>query len=299
MPTIATRCIACDAGELQRQPAVLMPFVAERALLWQACEITPAWGLRSVPSGHALALCMSLHCPHCGMLFLDMRFDDAEMARLYADYRGPGYTAQRERWEPGYTLRNAALEAGDAHLPQVEALLAPLLPARPAILDWGGDTGHNTPLKASAARHHVLDISGRATVPGAQAVSAEEAQRQRYDLLVLSNVLEHVADPLALLQAVARHVHEDGLLYLEVPFEATMRAAEQDAAAWRGKRHWHEHINFFSRPALHRLLARAGLEARHEQVLPLAGGGAQLGWVCGRPQPLSVDPPRTRRGPVR
>jgi SAM-dependent methyltransferase len=282
MPAIATRCIACEGTQLERQPAVLMPFVAQRALLWEPCEIKPDWGLRSVPAGHALPLCMSLHCPHCGMLFLDMRLDDAEMARLYADYRGPDYTAQRERWEPGYAARNAALEAGDAHLPRVEALLAPLLPPQPAILDWGGAAGHNTPLKSRAALHHVLDISGRPLVHGARSVSADAARSQHYDLVVLSNVLEHVADPLALLQAAAEHVQGPGLLYLEVPFETTMRAAETDATAWRGKRHWHEHINFFSRESLRRLVTRAGLVARHETVISLEGGGAQLGWVCRR-----------------
>lgn len=276
MPAIATRCIACDEPRLDRQSAVLMPFVAQRALLWQPCEVTADWGLTSVPTGHALPLCSTLHCPNCGMLFCDLRFDDAEMARLYHDYRGSTYTAERERFEPGYTERNVRLVAGDAHIGAVEAFLRPWLPAQPALLDWGGDSGTNTPLRNEAQLHHVLDISGKATLPGVVAVDEASARAQNYDLVVLSNVLEHVADPLALLQRVGLLLAACTKLYVEVPFEALLREAEDDAAAWRRKRHWHEHVNFFSPHALRRLLDRTSLRLLDERRIEVPGGGGAL-----------------------
>lgn len=282
MPAIALRCIACDALALERQAAVLMPFVAERALLWQACEITADWGLKSVPQGHALPLCSTLHCAECGMLFLDMRFDDAEMARLYADYRGAAYADQRERHEPGYAARNAGLVAGDQHIPAVESFLAPWVPAQPAILDWGGANGINTPLRGRATVHRVLDISGGSVVEGARAVSAAEAAAQRHDLVVLSNVLEHVADPLALLLQVRALLDAASRLYIEVPLEALMQDAESAADAWRRKRHWHEHVNFFSPRALERLCARAELRLLDRQLITAAGGAQQQALVCER-----------------
>jgi hypothetical protein len=284
MPAIATRCIACDEPRLERQPAVLMPFVAQRALLWQACEITADWGLTSVPSGHALPLCSTLHCPACGMLFCDLRFDDAEMARLYEGYRGAAYSTERERFEPGYASRNASLVAGDAHIGAVEAFLRPWLPAQPAILDWGGDSGINTPLRAVARLHQVLEISGKETLPGVVAVDEVAARRERYDLVVLSNVLEHLPDPLALLQRVATLLATGTKLYVEVPFEALMRGAESDATAWTRKRHWHEHVNFFSPRSLRRLLERAGLHAFDERLieLPASGGVLQQALLCER-----------------
>jgi hypothetical protein len=284
MPAIATRCIACDEPRLDRQSAVLMPFVAQRALLWQACEITADWGLRSVPTGHALPLCSTLHCPACGMLFCDLRFDDAEMERLYHGYRGGAYTAERERFEPGYAERNAKLVAGDVHIGDVEAFLRPWLPTQPALLDWGGDSGTNTPLRAAARLHHVLDISGKATLSGVVAVDEASAREQRYDLVVLSNVLEHVADPLALLQRVGSLLAAGARLYVEVPFEALMRDAENDAAAWRRKRHWHEHVNFFSLHALRRLLERAALRVLDDRRIDVPGGGGavQQALLCER-----------------
>lgn len=282
MPQIARCCVACKEPDLERQPAVLMPFVALRALGWEACVITPDWQLRSVPLGSALPLCMSLHCPRCGLLFLDLRFDDSELKRLYEDYRGPRYTAQREGFEPGYALRNAGFAAGHPHQGKVEALLSPWTVPQPRILDWGGDTGLNTPLRSRAAIHHVLDISGKPLVKGAQHV--EHAMCQAYDLVVLSNVLEHVPDPLGMLERVAAALAPGGRLYIEVPFEAVMMVCEADAASWRSKRHWHEHVNFFSPAALQEVTRRAGLQVLDCQriALPDGSGAVQLGLVCER-----------------
>lgn len=279
MPRLATRCICCDTQPLDRQPAVLMPFVAERALGWQACEITADWGLRSIPTGWAQALCSTLRCPACACVFLDMRFDGDEMGRLYRGYRGPDYEAQRERHEPGYADRNRRLLAGDEHIPAVEAFLRPWLPTAPAVLDWGGDTGQNTPLRRQASRHDVLDISGRPLVSGARAVRQPQGP---YDLVVLAHVLEHVPEPQALLREVQTALGDSTQLYVEVPFETLMQVCESDAGAWRGKRHWHEHINFFSAESLRQLLQRCGLQVRAETRVALPGGGVALGLLCQR-----------------
>ncbi|MBW8847595.1 MAG: class I SAM-dependent methyltransferase [Burkholderiales bacterium] len=280
MPCIATQCICCASSTLERQSAVLMPFVALRALGWEPCEITADWGLRDLPLGHAHALCSSLHCPACGSLFLDMRFDSAEMARLYRNYRGADYEAQRERFEPGYIARNRALLAGDAHIPQVESFLRPWLPDHPAVLDWGGDTGLNTPLRHEAGLHHVLDISGRPLVAGAIAVDAPQL---RYDLIVLAHVLEHVPEPDALIGEVAQAMDEGTRLYVEVPFERLMQEIEDRTATWQRKRHWHEHINFFSPAGLRSLLQRCGLSIDAEARLALDDrGGMAMAMLCRR-----------------
>ncbi|MFA5844046.1 MAG: methyltransferase domain-containing protein [Coriobacteriia bacterium] len=79
----------------------------------------------------------------------------------------------------------------------------------------------------------------------ADAADAEGA----FDLVVLSNVLEHVAQPLALLTLVASKLGEDGLVLIDVP-----------NGDHRFKADVFPHLVFFSREGLSRLLARAGLE---------------------------------------
>lgn len=292
MPRLATCCIACDSAFLERQAAVLMPFVAERALGWSPVEITADWKLRDLPTGWAQAVCCTLHCPRCGMLFLDMRFDDAEMGRLYADYRGPSYEAQRERHEPGYAARNQRLLEGDAHIEAVEELLKPWLPPHPSVLDWGGGSGINTHLRRCARLHHVFDISGTTLVPGAQKVESTARLIASYDLIVLSNVLEHLPEPGPFLQVIADQMSKmeaQSLLYVEVPFEALMREACTEPSAWLAKRHWHEHINFFSEDSLTLLLKRIGFHILSSSKILCSKGGVQLAFLCALKQTLPTS----------
>lgn len=257
---IARRCIYCDHDAPESSPAIVMPFVAHRALGYAPVEITRDWGLRDVPVGQCQARCNTLHCPRCGGLFMDLRFGESEMAALYADYRGPAYTALRERYEPGYGERNEALRQL-SHTPAVERFLDGKLPGRPRILDWGGDDGRNTPFRTVAGCCHIVEISGKATLPGTQALTPAEALAGDYDLVVLSHVLEHLPAPFSLLEVIAPLLRRGARLYIEVPYERLMGELAREGAGplWQSKRHWHEHINFFSKAALDALVARAGL----------------------------------------
>ena len=257
---IARRCIYCDHAALESSAAIIMPFVAHRALGYAPVEINPGWGLRDVPVGQCQARSNTLHCPRCGGLFMDLRFGEPEMAALYADYRGPAYTALRERYEAGYGQRNEALGLL-SHTAAVEDLLRTKLPELPRILDWGGDDGRNTPFRSTAGCCHIVEISGKETLPGTQALTPAAALVGNYDLVVLSHVLEHLPAPFSLLEEIAPVLRRGARLYVEVPYERLMiELARADAGPlWQSKRHWHEHINFFSKAALQALVARVGL----------------------------------------
>lgn len=257
---IARSCICCGSAALDRSPAVLMPFVANRAFGWTPVEITPDWGLRTIRTGMAYPLCNSVQCQDCGVVFLDIRFSDAEMAALYGGYRGEDYTAQRDRFEPGYRAHNESILAWVADTSWVEAFLAPHLPASPRVLDWGGDNGHNTPFRTKVAAVDIYDISDRPLVQRARRVTEADLAPGRHDLIVLSHVLEHMPQPAALLAAVAAVMDGETVLYVEVPYEPLV-AADPDARDLAGrKKHWHEHINVFTEPSVRALLARCGLE---------------------------------------
>ena len=273
---IARRCVCCDGARLARSPAVLAPFIAHRVFGWEPVEITAGWGLRDIRQGSAYSVCNTLECADCGLLFLDMRFDDDEMSALYAGYRGPDYTAMRDRYEPGYAERNKHYEAGSPYIPSVEAFLAPHLPARPRVLDHGGDTGLNTPFRGRAERHHVYEISGHRTVEGARSVSLEEARAERFDLVVSMQVLEHVPQPIEPLREMAACMSANTLLYVEVPREDIVRTSVAGVANAPRKRHWHEHINFFTEAALDALLGREGLRVVARDSSPVVAGGREV-----------------------
>jgi len=212
-------------------------------------------------------------CEDCGMLFLDMRFDDEEMAALYADYRGEAYTRERDRFEPGYAARNAIMLEGSAYIGQIEAILEPYLGARPRVLDWGGDTGVNTPFRSRAMQHDVYDISNRPMVEGARSVDLDTVKASVYDLIVFSHVLEHVPYPRESLREIANAMRQETILYVEVPHEEVVRLSENPAQRLDRKRHWHEHINFFTPSALDAVFEDVGLSIIERQSFPIAAAG--------------------------
>lgn len=268
----ARHCVCCGSDALDKTPAILMPFVAHRVFGWEPAVIDASWGLHTIPHGIAYTQCQSLLCRACGLLFLDMRFSDQEMTALYQGYRDEAYLSLRERYEPGYRDKDAQLRVALPHLHHTEALLESYLPPRPRILDWGGDTGNNTPFKDRNSLLHIYDISGVDSLPGSGQVDKQIAANTDYDLVVCSHVLEHVPYPADLLLEIRSVMRDDTLLYLEVPFEPLMqeRAAGRTAPL---KRHWHEHINFFSEASLLALLSACGFtllervqrETRHGQ----------------------------------
>jgi hypothetical protein len=267
---IAQHCVCCGSAQLLASPAVLMPFVAHRTFGWEPVVIDASWGLQTVASGHAYSICNTLCCALCGLVFLDIRFSDREMARLYAGYREADYNRLRERYEPGYTLRNDALNDGINYLEQVEAFLSPLVPQTLSVLDWGGDTGKNTPFKTRSKVFDVYDISSKPVVPGARAVGSDVVRSSKYDLVVLSNVLEHVPFPAGPLLEIRQSMDRSSLLYVEVPFEDLMRSGVSEPHT--RKKHWHEHINFFSRQSLLELLSACGFETVAMAELPVRSG---------------------------
>src|SRR5690242_18432011 len=79
-------------------------------------------------------------------------------------------------------------------------------------------------------------MAGEATRPNRRCVNLDVALRANY--------------------AVAVHVGLNPVVYLEVPHEGLIRSGV--AEAHTQKKHWHEHVNFFTVRGLARLLARAG-----------------------------------------
>ncbi|SDS18255.1 Methyltransferase domain-containing protein [Halopseudomonas sabulinigri] len=273
---IARHCICCNSDDLNRSPAVLMPFVALRVFGHEPVEITAEWGLRDLRQGMAYTLCSSLQCQNCGALFLDYRFTDEQMAALYSNYRDDLYNEQRIRFEPGYATVVRHYHQRADYLREVEAWLAPYLPEAPAVLDFGGDSGINSLFREHNQLLHIHDISGVELVPGAERADLERIKQSHYDLVTCSQVLEHVPDPLDFVKQMLPALRADSLLYLEVPHEALMRAHPGSLQLATHKRHWHEHVNFFTESALHALLERAGLVAVNVLHLPV-----DIGWTQG------------------
>lgn len=266
---IATKCICCESDELHRNPAILMPFIAHRVFGWAPVKIDASWGLSTISDGMAYTLCHSLFCSNCECLFLDMRFSDKEMKNLYDGYRDEKYTALRESYEPGYRERNKKLLCGIQHLDEVESFLMPYISSPMVILDYGGDTGINTPFKNKASEIYIFDINEIDLDNHGLRVGKDTIKKYQYDLIVCSHVLEHVPNPFDILHKIKDVMTSKTILYLELPYEKLMQAIVQDKTAFLNKRHWHEHINFFSIPSITALLKSVGFKILRIETLLL------------------------------
>jgi 2-polyprenyl-3-methyl-5-hydroxy-6-metoxy-1,4-benzoquinol methylase len=112
------------------------------------------------------------------------------------------------------------------------------------ILDFGGDTGINTPFRLAVADIDIDDISTAQTLAGVRKVLPAYALTQNYDLVVCSMVLERVVNPDDTLREICKYLEPESLHYIEVPYEEIMRDSNDPLQAIQSKRHWHEHINF-------------------------------------------------------
>jgi len=81
----------------------------------------------------------------------------------------------------------------------------------------------------------------------------------RYDLITIMHVLEHVYDPRALVDLAYNSLADDGLLIVEVP---CTRQAQRMCGNWFAL----EHLSYFSAEILQRLLEKTGFEVQ-EMVL--------------------------------
>lgn len=271
---VATQCVCCGSDDVVSSPAILMPFVADRVFGWKPVVIDDSWELRSIPNGHAYALCKSMRCTACGHLFCDIRFSDSEMVALYNKYREGDYTALRDHYEPGYTERNARLNQPIGYTADIEAFLEPHLHFPLTVLDWGGDTGLNTPFKSKNIAFDIYDISDKEVEPGARFVTLEEASASKYRLIVCAQLLEHVPYPSDVLLQARNAMDAETVLYIELPYEDLMRRELPEPES--KKRHWHEHINFYSRASLDALIRNCGLRVVDQTVLTTEVAGTEV-----------------------
>lgn len=216
-------CLACGSEFVETEVGVRAPFIIERTF--------------------AEATVYSHKCLACNTRWCTPRLTEREMKLLYANYRSREYDQMRERIEPEYAERKHQHLGFRLNTHAAEYLLQPYL-KNPRILDVGGHDGLNTPLRHIAETHHVCDIGEAEPVDGAEIVRLPDPP---YDLVVLSHVLEHVADPMQFLADWAQHSSK--IVYVEVP-HADLRQSPT---------HWHEHLTMYTVPGIAMMLKRAKL----------------------------------------
>jgi 2-polyprenyl-3-methyl-5-hydroxy-6-metoxy-1,4-benzoquinol methylase len=150
-----------------------------------------------------------------------------------------------------------------------------------AILDVGGGTGDIAAGLVGEfpgrARATVVDIDADSVAVARErgfdgfAGRFEDFQTdERFDLILMLNLIEHVADPGALLDQARRLLAPGGVIWLQTPNFRSLDARLFRKRNWAGL-HCPRHWVIFSDEGLRRVLSRSGLEPVE---LELTQGGA-------------------------
>jgi 2-polyprenyl-3-methyl-5-hydroxy-6-metoxy-1,4-benzoquinol methylase len=266
-------------------------FEHARACLWcggrdlaRAVEGVEDWFFGAVPGAFAFARCAS-----CASLVLKRRPCAGHLASAYVGYytqreaepaREGGGLARRivRAVEAGYARRRYAASGALSDL--AISCACQMLPVRRAEVDWNyrhlprapadvldygcgngaflaraAALGHRAtgvdfdPQAAAIARRHGVTVH----LPGAM---ADGAFAGRFDHITAAHVLEHVADPLALLADFRRWLKPGGTVFIELP-NAEAEGLARHGRFWRGLEA-PRHFSLPSAAALRRALEQAG-----------------------------------------
>jgi hypothetical protein len=287
-------CPNCESPNIVVRPAGrLQPFFVKRvfgiepptlaSLLPSRLGAGVARLLGGLPSGFWLGLhrplqCDILICEACDFAGPALPLTDDQLLNLYRDYRTSAYDRERIRYEPSY--RKIAPYVGkspaedDARMAHVEAFLAgvPGIESVRNVLDFAGADGRFIPPQLRRCKCTVYEVSDQTPCRTEITKAGEMAQLGEFDYIQVCHLLEHVLRPKQLMESIIRHCAQDGLVYMEVPREATAGRVK-DLRIGGGTFPIHEHVNLYTEKSLAALVEAVGLK-----MLKIGSEELDLGW---------------------
>ena len=232
-------------------------------------------------------------CRMCGFGYASDLPTQAEFDRYYAGM---------SRYEDGVASYSTSPEDQARCRSIVDMVQSAGLDKGSAVLDVGCATGS---LLAVFKDRGFRDVEGLDPSPTCAAIALQEHEirvltgsasdvpdlSKRYGLVTLSEVLEHLLDPIQVLRDIRQVLESTGLIMVEVPdvegFSSCAKAPFQEFSM--------EHVNFFSSASIASAMARAGFERVAAERLRIpwqSGGTAAILRVIYRPAATttSTDP---------
>jgi 2-polyprenyl-3-methyl-5-hydroxy-6-metoxy-1,4-benzoquinol methylase len=215
------------------------------------------------------------HCQDCGVLYVDPLPND-RLAEIYPENY---YSFTHALDSPVYRVKQWL----DARL--LRGLLRSLPGESLRALDIGGGTGWQLSLLQQlderVGTSQVVDIDSNAE-EGAQKLGHNYfhgrienfVTEEKFDIILMLNLIEHVEDPIGILQQAERLLTPGGIVLLKTPNFDSLDARLFRHAHWSGY-HCPRHWVLFNRESFEKAAKTAGLqmkECRYTQGAPFWSG---------------------------
>lgn len=195
-------------------------------------------------------------CRRCGMVIYAPRPTEQDIDDKYRFLNAALEDATPSKEEPAARTRQ---RAGRLFAMLRPHLRRPLRELR--VLDFGGGDGRlMARFVEGGATCHLIDYTSR-PVAGVSKIGDTEAALPadaRYDVIVCSHVVEHLANPIGVLSRLRGHLAPDGVAYVEVPLEIYRELPIKTEPV--------THVNFFTPGSLARLLGTSGFGVRSSRL---------------------------------
>ena len=237
---IASRCVVCNSDDIEKRKVSVNSFVLDRMIK----HVEP---IEPMPSESEF---FELTCKECQFRFLNLRFESYQENRYYQNYMCEEYINHRNKFDhPSWQKYSEYYKTDDYYNKRKDAIILmtqPIIDDVSSVIDFGGNTGELFPFTFDDKSKFVIDVNDNLLENGV--VKIKPNTDMKVDLVICAHVLEHVSDPNELMNAIVKLINNQKYLYLEVPNESGKYGVI------------HEHINFWNKSSLTRLLNNFNFE---------------------------------------
>lgn len=202
--------------------------------------------------GREVVTLQSVYCRDCGFMMYAPRPTEADLDAKYRflqSLRKPGSSGSTAG------VSRDTLDVNRERAKRIHGTVRRYVSAGGLrVLDFGGGVGQLlTPFLEEGHRCAVIDYAPEC-LPGVEKIGetlADLPGSRRFDVIICSHVLEHLAEPGRTVRELSEHLATGGVIYGEVPLEIWRRIPIKNDPA--------THINFFTLSSFGELFCRQGL----------------------------------------
>lgn len=200
------QCVVCKNKRLEKRQADIDPFLIDR--MFDKKDVSTEFYI----------------CPNCEIAYFSIRPNDEEMERYYQNYMKDEYVLHRDRYAPGFAkwhndyMENSFAQEVQSRKANMKAVISKYMDIKSIqnILDFGGCEENFFIDELNHVDRYVYNIDKSNS--DSATLKKEEILSRNWDLVMCSYVLEHVSDPVSVIDEIAS-IMKEGYLYIELPYD--------------------------------------------------------------------------------